>query len=98
MIYPLGISFCIEPYLMFFTSEGLVSAFGYHVPFVTQTYFTSDVQKETATPKGIKGLSRPKISLRPLSGNVMKRLTPDRYPTGSTHLRVDELRNLFLSE
>ena len=64
---------------MFFTSEGLVSPFGYHVPFVTQTYFTSDVQKETATTKGIKGLSRPKITLKPLLGNVMKGIDDSQY-------------------
>ena len=73
------ILFCIEPNLTFFTSDGLVSAFGYHVPFAKQTFFTSDLQKETATPKGIKGLSRPKISLRPLSGNVMKGIVVEQY-------------------
>ena len=49
------ILFCIELNLTFFTSDELVSAFVYHVPFATQRYFTSDVQKETATYKRYKG-------------------------------------------
>ena len=59
------ILFCIELNLTFFTSDELVSAFA---DFALQ-----------GEAKGIKGLSRPEISLRPLSGNVMKGIVVEQY-------------------